>query len=72
MNNFKKTLTINANIEITPKALEAIVLNTKAVTGKNEKNVFKVDTADKVSEIISLFLDKKDFESFAKNIKHYY
>ncbi|MEA1968912.1 MAG: hypothetical protein U9N77_11930 [Thermodesulfobacteriota bacterium] len=71
MSDSKETMTINANIEITPKALQAVVANAKAVTGRDEKGVFRVDTADKVSEIISLFLQQKDFESFAKDIENY-
>ncbi|OQY02135.1 MAG: hypothetical protein B6I26_02080 [Desulfobacteraceae bacterium 4572_130] len=71
MNNFKNTLIVNTNVEITPETLQSIVLNAKTAAEKNKKGVIKVDTANKLSEIISLFLHKKNFENFAKNIKHY-
>ena len=66
-----ESIRVNANIDLTPAALQAIVANAKAVAGADEKGIYRVDTADKVSEIISLFLHKMDFESFARNIENY-
>jgi len=62
---------VRANVEITTASLEAIVANAKAVAGRNEKGFYRVDTADKVSEMISRFLDAYDFESYVKNLDHY-
>jgi len=62
---------VHANIEIAPRALELIVENSKKSAGKNESGYFTVDTADKLSELISRFLIEKDFESFAADPSNY-
>jgi hypothetical protein len=67
----KDTLMIRANIEMTASSLQAIVQNAKKVYGPNEKGGYRVDTADKVSEMISRFLLENDFESFVKNVDNY-
>lgn len=67
----KDTITVNANIEITVESLQAIVSNAKTIASQNGENPTRVDTADKVSEIISRFLHEKDFESYATNIENY-
>lgn len=72
MHNTKETITVRANIEVPPAALQAVVENAKTIAGRDEKGRYRVDTADKLSEMISLFLEKYDFESFAKNIENYY
>ncbi len=68
----RQTIKVHANVEITVAALQAVVENAKAVAGKDEKGVYRVDTADKVSEMISKFLLENDFESFVSNINNYY
>lgn len=70
MANEKNTLVINVNVEITAIALQAIVENAKKITGRNSKGVYRVDTADKVSQVISRFLLQNDFENFAKDIEN--
>ena len=67
----KDTLMVRANVEMTASSLQAIVENAKKVSGPNEKGVYRVDTADKVSEMISRFLLENDFEGFVKNIDNY-
>ena len=67
----KDTLMVRANVEMTAAALQAIVENAKKVSGPDEKGVYRVDTADKVSEMISRFLLENDFEGFVKNIHNY-
>lgn len=67
-----ETLLISANVEISAKALESIVENVKQMTGRDEKGYYRVDTAEKMGEIISRFLSEKDFESYAKNPRNYY
>lgn len=64
-------ITVNANIEMTATALQAIVRNAKKIAGRDEKGVCRVDTADKVSEMISRFLLEKDFQSYVENIENY-
>ncbi len=61
-------ITVNVNVDITTETLKAIVENAKKIAGRNEKGVYKVDTADKVSEMISKFLMENDFETYAKDI----
>ncbi len=61
-------ITVNVNVDITTETLKAIVENAKKIAGRNEKGVYKVDTADKVSEMISKFLMENDFETYAKEI----
>lgn len=71
MPTYNETITISAKVDITPAALEAVVENAKQLTGRNEKGHYRVDTAEKVNEMISKFLAKYDFESFAKDIDNY-
>ncbi len=65
------TVVVNANVTITAAALQAIVANAKANAPRNEKGYYQVDTADKVSEMISKFLLENDFEGFADNPGNY-
>jgi hypothetical protein len=66
-----ETITVNVNIEMTPASLKAIVENAKKIEGRDEKGVYRIDTADKVSEMISQFILENDFERYAKNIENY-
>lgn len=65
------TLAVNVVIELTPTALQAIVRNTKHLAGRNEKGHYKVDTADKVGEMVSRFLAQNNFESFVSDPGNY-
>jgi hypothetical protein len=67
----KDTVVVNANVTITAAALQAIVANAKANAPRNEKGYYQVDTADKVSEMISKFLLENDFEGFVSNSGNY-
>jgi hypothetical protein len=67
----KETIKVNATVEMTVLSLQAIVENAKKITGQDEKGRYRVDTADKVSEMISRFLLENDFENYVKNIKNY-
>lgn len=71
MSESKDTMVVRANVEMTTASLQAIVQNAKKVAGRDEKGRYRVDTADKVSEMISRFLLENDFESFVKNIDNY-
>ena len=68
MGAYKDTIIVNANVEMTTGSLQTIVENAKKKAGRDKKGVYRVDTADKVSEIISRFLLEKDFEGYVKNI----
>ena len=71
MSESRNTIVVRVNAEITTASLRAIVENAKRVSGKDEKGVYGVDTADQVSEMISRFLLENDFESFARNMDNY-
>ena len=67
----ENTLAVNVVIELPPAALQAIVENAKRLAGRNEKGHYKVDTADKVGEMISRFLAEKDFDGFVNDPINY-
>jgi hypothetical protein len=67
----RETVLIHANVELTPKALDAMVQTAKQIAGQNKKGHWQVDTADVVSHMISRFLLEKDFESFTQNQDNY-
>jgi len=71
MGTDKETVVVRANVEMTVVSLQAIVANAKAASGTDEKGSYRINTADKVSEMISRFLLEKDFESFVKNADNY-
>ena len=65
------TIAVNVVVEITTASLKAIVENAKRISGRNEKGHYTVDTADKVSEMISRFLFENNFEAFVTNPDNY-
>ena len=65
------TIAVNVVVEMTTDSLKAIVENAKRLSGRNEKGHYTIDTADKVSEMISRFLLEKDFEHFVKTAENY-
>jgi hypothetical protein len=71
MSESNDTLLVRANVEITPGALKTIVRIAKEIAGPDEKGVYRVDTADKVSEMISKFLLEKDFEAYVQDMDNY-
>ena len=71
MTETRNTIAVRANIEMTSAALQAIVENAKKIAGTGDKGYYTVDTADKVGEMVSLFLMQNDFESFVMNIENY-
>jgi len=68
----KDLLTIHVNVQITPTTLQAIVGHAKHLASQTARGTFHIDTADFVSAMISHFLDKKDFESFARDENNYH
>ncbi|VFQ45933.1 hypothetical protein [Desulfoluna butyratoxydans] len=71
MSDREDLLRINANISITTATLQAIVANVKRKTGKDERGIYRVDTADAVSDMITKFLIEQDFESYAMDEANY-
>lgn len=66
MSEVKDTITVHLNVEITTQSLQTIVENAKKKAGRDENGIYRIDTADKVSEMVSRFLLEKDFESYVK------
>ena len=71
MTESKKMITVHVNVDITVASLQTIVENVKHIAGRDENGVYRVDTADKVSEMISQFLFENDFEGYVKDIENY-
>jgi len=65
------TIAVNVVVEMTTASLKTIVENAKRLSDRNEKGHYTVDTADKVSEMISRFLLEKDFEAFVTSLENY-
>ena len=64
-------ITINAKIEIPAAALQAVVDNARQMAGKDEKGAYRVDTHEKLCEVISAFLAKNNFLSYVQDIDNY-
>ena len=62
---------VNVVISISANALQAIVANAKALVQPDEKGHYHLDTADTVGQMISQFLEAKDFEAYARDIANY-
>jgi hypothetical protein len=71
MDESMETIKVHVNVEITPVSLQAIVKNAKIIAGRDRTGVYRVDTADKVSEMITKFLCEKDFEKFVLDINNF-
>jgi len=67
----EEKISINVTIDISPSAIQTIVENAKTIAGSDEKGVYRVDTAQKVNEIVSSFLSEYDFDQYVKNIDNY-
>ena len=62
----KDTITVRVNIQMTTASLEMIVEKAKEKAGRDAKGIYRIDTADKVGEMVSRFLLEKDFEGYVK------
>jgi hypothetical protein len=62
---------VHVNIDLPAAAIQAAVANAKKKAGADEKGHYRVDTADVLSDLISRFLQEKDFESFANDENNY-
>lgn len=71
MEKEKDMVRVQVNLDISVDALKAVVANAKAIAGRNERGVYQVDTAEKLGEMISLFLINYDFEGFAMDLENY-
>jgi hypothetical protein len=71
MTSAEETVLINVNIEIATQALESIVSNVKKMVASHEGGAPRVDTADKVSEMVSRFLLESDFADYVRKSENY-
>jgi hypothetical protein len=71
MTDEKDLIEVHVNVKITTTSLQTIVENAKKIAGRNEKGHYQVDTAGKVSEMISRFLLKNDFEGYVRDINNF-
>ena len=71
MTESKDMITVRVNVDIHTEALKTIVQIAKQIVGPDEKGHYRVDTADKVGEMISRFLLENDFQQYAGNPDNY-
>jgi len=71
MSESRDTIVVRVNVELATEALQAIVRIAKQIAGPDERGLYRVDTADKVGQMISKFLLEKDFEGYAGQIDNY-
>ena len=64
-------ITINTHIKIPAAIIETVVKNAKQVAGADEKGRYHVDTAEKLNELISRFLEIKNFSEYVNDIRNY-
>ncbi len=67
----ENSIRINAIVDISFSAIEAIVENSKKIVGKDSKGHYRVDTAEMAGAMISKFLFENNFEDYVKNIDNY-
>jgi hypothetical protein len=65
------TLRVHVNIEISAITLKTIVANAKNIVGRDADGVYRVDTADMVSSMVTRFLKENDFEAYVQDVRNY-
>lgn len=65
------TISINVTLDISVSTLKTIVENAKKIAGTDEKGIYRVDTAEKVNEIVMSFLQEYAFDKYVNNIDNY-
>jgi hypothetical protein len=71
MKRSEDTIVVNATVEMTTRSLGDIVSMAKALTGRDHKGHYHVDTAEAVNKMISRFLLEKNFESYVRQKENY-
>jgi hypothetical protein len=64
----KDTLRLNVTVEISSQTLQAIVAIAKKTVGQEANGSYRVDTADKVSEMVTKFLQEHNFDGFVAEL----
>ena len=70
MSETRPTVRVNVVVEMTAASLQTIVDTAKQAAGRDEKGVYRVDTADRVGEMISRYLLETDFEAFVRDARN--
>ena len=65
------TVRVHVNIELSASSIEAVVANVKKKKGPDDQGRYRVDTADALSDLISIFLREKNFDEFAMDETNY-
>jgi len=71
MSESEEIISINVTVDISVSTLKTIVENAKKIAGPDEKGFYRVDTAEKVNEMVSGFLKKYDFAAYVNDINNY-
>lgn len=71
MANSDDMIRINATLDIPAAAIRAVVENARQLAGKTDKGAYQVDTYEKLGEMISRFLDEKDFLGYVQDIGNF-
>ena len=71
MGNSSDTVRVNVTIEIAGETLQTIVRTAKEIVGRNEKGHYRIDTADLLEDLLSAFIDEKDFGTYVADRANY-
>jgi hypothetical protein len=71
MSNNAPMLKVHVYIELSAASIQAVVSNSKKKAGKDEKGRYRVDTADILSNLITKFLQDKNFDEFTQDETNY-
>lgn len=71
MSDADDMISINVTVDIAASTLQTIVKNAKKIAGADAKGIYRVDTAEKVNELVTSFLKKSNFDEFVKNPENY-
>jgi hypothetical protein len=64
-------LRVHVVIEVSAMAIQSLVVHYKRVGDRQPGEACHVDTADKLGEMISKFLDENNFDSYVQNPGNY-
>ena len=67
----EEIVSINVTVDIPVSTLKTIVENAKKIAGPDEKGFYRVDTAEKVNEMVTGFLIKYGFDEYVSDIRNY-
>ena len=62
---------VRVNVAVSALALKQIVARAKEMAGRDAKGHYRVDTADKVGEMITRFLEQQGFDRFVGDPGNY-